>query len=1650
MGHNLTRGDLALPFAPGENWPITQGFDKVFDENDKVVPGQVNYPEGGHEGIDWGCCSGTPIHAMAAGRVSLVDAGETKGGLDDSDYTSGKPYGNQVRVRTGTGTSGYELTYAHLVDVYVCVGQEVAQGQLLGLSGDTGRSSNPHLHVHLKPFGAVAATDKDPHGMSGETFLEGADQPISKDDRNKELHKNNHLRMILGTVDFSTLLPEVQPPDLPYLCPTAKAVEAVTLKTAPRADAADATVNGQPGQLVKTVVPADKDTEEEEDTEEEMYAVISKDADPNPQWWRIVVPGKAVGWVPNDTRTMVTHPDRVRVAHPPARHIGNRVPQARQGIDLRANLNNLEYINVRRTTTTTGNSKLGELRDRNWRTVSLWACDDMDKHGWFQIPIEARALTNPVNSEAVDGWVRDDVADLLYQPPKASANTPLQVRAWPDLGAASMGPLVAAQSYAIVGKSATRPVWWRIRVSASVTGWVHDNNVQTDGYLNDVPVQWPPRARIKTAADVTLHAGPAATYATVAALSGRDAVGLQLAGRYTINPTWWLVHLDDGSRGWVHEDDVRIVGDVSGVPIMWPPRVSRKAPAASTLSVHAEPGTDHAAVATIPDGSTAQYVILGKDAATPAWWWIRFSNTVTGWVDAAQMQTHGEISHVPVVGTAPTAVHNLTVTATDPTALHTDWQAPTGIGDATSYDVRYRIQDAAAWTTHAHAGTITVATLSGLAPDTTYEVRVRAVNTAGSGPWASVQADTDAARPQLSLLATTTDGLNVRSGPGTSHNIVASIAGDSTTRYDILGKDAATATWYQIQFSPTVAGWVSATYVQTHGSLSGLTVTWNPTPQLSLLATTTDGLNVRSVPSTGHNIIASIAGGSTTRYNILGKDAATATWYQIQFSPTVAGWVSATYVQTHGNLSGLTVTWNPTPQLSLLATTTINLNVRSGPGTSHGVVGSITGGSTTRYNILGKDAATATWYQIQFSPTVAGWVSATYVQTHGNLSGLTVTWNPTPQLSLLTTTTINLNVRSGPGTSHGVVGSITGGSTTRYDILGKDAATATWYQIRFSPTVTGWVSATYVQTHGSLSGLTVTWNPTPQLSLLTTTTINLNVRSGPGGTHGIVGTITGGSTTRYDILGKDAATATWYQIRFSPTVTGWVSATYVQTHGSLSGLTVTWNPTPQLSLLTTTTINLNVRSGPGTSHGVVGSITGGSTTRYDILGKDAATATWYQIRFSPTVTGWVSATYVQTHGDLSGLTVTWNPPRLSLLATTTAGLNVRSGPGGTHGIVGTITGGSTTRYDILGKDAATATWYQIRFSPTVTGWVSATYVQTHGSLSGLTVTWNPPRLSLLATTTAGLNVRSGPGGTHGIVGTIIGGSTTRYDILGKDAATATWYQIRFSPTVTGWVSATYVQTHGSLSGLTVTWNPPRLSLLATTTAGLNVRSGPGGTHGIVGTIIGGSTTRYDILGKDAATATWYQIQFSSTVTGWVSATYVQTHGDLSGLTVTWTPPQLSLLATTTQNLNVRSGPGTSHSVVGTITGGSTTRYDILGKDAATATWYQIQFSSTVTGWVHKDYIQTHGSLSGLTVTWTPPQLSLLATTTQNLNVRSGPGTSHSVVGTITGGSTTRYDILGKNAATATWYQIQFSSTVTGWVFATYVQTHGDVSGVPVR
>ena len=91
-----------------------------------------------HEGIDLAVANGTPIVAAAAGTV--IVAGWMGG------------YGNLVVVDHGGGIS---TAYAHNTSVAVGVGQQVAQGQLVAYSGNTGNSTGPHLHFEVRVNGAA-------------------------------------------------------------------------------------------------------------------------------------------------------------------------------------------------------------------------------------------------------------------------------------------------------------------------------------------------------------------------------------------------------------------------------------------------------------------------------------------------------------------------------------------------------------------------------------------------------------------------------------------------------------------------------------------------------------------------------------------------------------------------------------------------------------------------------------------------------------------------------------------------------------------------------------------------------------------------------------------------------------------------------------------------------------------------------------------------------------------------------------------------------------------------------------------------------------------------------------------------------------------------------------------------------------------------------------------------------------------------------------------------------------------------------------------------------------------------------------------------------------------------------------------------------
>jgi LysM repeat protein len=87
----------------------------------------------GHVAIDLYIHVGTPIYAADAGYVALIKR------------TVGS-YGLQVLIDHG---NGYQTRYAHLSAVHVEVGQSVARGEKIALSGNTGKSTGPHLHFEV-------------------------------------------------------------------------------------------------------------------------------------------------------------------------------------------------------------------------------------------------------------------------------------------------------------------------------------------------------------------------------------------------------------------------------------------------------------------------------------------------------------------------------------------------------------------------------------------------------------------------------------------------------------------------------------------------------------------------------------------------------------------------------------------------------------------------------------------------------------------------------------------------------------------------------------------------------------------------------------------------------------------------------------------------------------------------------------------------------------------------------------------------------------------------------------------------------------------------------------------------------------------------------------------------------------------------------------------------------------------------------------------------------------------------------------------------------------------------------------------------------------------------------------------------------------
>lgn len=122
----------SLPYEPGTTFQVGQGY--------------LEFPTHENEyAIDWTMPEETPIHAARAGVVTEAVDSFSKSGLTEDM----KQKGNYIRIQHDDNS---RAVYYHIAQngAKVKVGQAVAEGQVIALSGNTGYSSTPHLHFMVE------------------------------------------------------------------------------------------------------------------------------------------------------------------------------------------------------------------------------------------------------------------------------------------------------------------------------------------------------------------------------------------------------------------------------------------------------------------------------------------------------------------------------------------------------------------------------------------------------------------------------------------------------------------------------------------------------------------------------------------------------------------------------------------------------------------------------------------------------------------------------------------------------------------------------------------------------------------------------------------------------------------------------------------------------------------------------------------------------------------------------------------------------------------------------------------------------------------------------------------------------------------------------------------------------------------------------------------------------------------------------------------------------------------------------------------------------------------------------------------------------------------------------------------------------------
>jgi len=205
-----------------------------------------------------------------------------------------------------------------------------------------------------------------------------------------------------------------------------------------------------------------------------------------------------------------------------------------------------------------------------------------------------------------------------------------------------------------------------------------------------------------------------------------------------------------------------------------------------------------------------------------------------------------------------------------------------------------------------------------------------------------------------------------------------------------------------------------------------------------------------------------------------------------------------------------------------------------------------------------------------------------------------------------------------------------------------------------------------------------------------------------------------------------------------------------------------------------------------------------------------------------------------------------------------------------------------------------------------------------------------------------------------------------------------------------------------------------------TTANLYMRTGPGTGYSSLKIIpAGAKVTAYET--KDG----WIKVSYGGS-TGWSSGSYLKASSVSQPAPAP--APVASSSMVTTANLNMRTGPGTGYSSVKIIpSGAKVTAYET--KDG----WIKVSYGGS-TGWSSGKYLNTVTSPAPIVKPPVSESAASYVKTTVNLNMRSGAGTSYSILATMPAGS-----VVPVSSTSNGWIQVTYNGK-TGWASGQYLQT----------